>query len=395
MARGWEMLKCSNVTTKKSLTAGLLLFLLLMIPVTSFSTPLKAECSSTDVYERIKCKSDAISGQLEYTSDTAFAAGSRLHGHAKLERLKHINNAKTKAVHGKSRTNKDNFKKFAKNEAQSHKKELGHLIPLTLADDVDENGICDYQSGDKLAKCLAVELDIDGNAQACNPEKKNKGKKDGLECDLFFDGENPEDTQEIADEMEASFDAIESDLIEMNKQLDSVNAQPSAAFNVVKSESTDSCTLPDQTEGLSVAVAALRAVSAALSGAATIYDAASDQTIVLLGNGGNISGTASPLHYAALVGVLAYIITDEIYQAEVSELQAATMACVAQTAGAISELDAKIDALAQLIITSTVAIKSNDNANAAVIRSDIENLRSEMYDLLNTPQGQRESFNGK
>ncbi|MCK4950707.1 MAG: hypothetical protein KAS48_02735 [Gammaproteobacteria bacterium] len=398
----------NKVTVLNSSTVGLIFISLAMISSNGFAVPPgKANCSG-DVYERLKCRSDAISGQLTYTDDMAFAEGTRLSNQITDERRAHISNARIKAENGKSRTNKAKFKKYARNESRSHKDEIGHFMPLSSADDMDANGICDFEEGNEDAECLAVELDEDGATQACNPYKRNKGKSEGLECDVFYDSEDEADVDLVAEEMEANFIAVESDLMQMNEQLDIANAteenisSASSDISVAASETSadGGCEIPDASPGLSEAVAALRTIAATVKGAGTIYDAASDQVFVVLGSGGNIASSATAFHYASLAAEIAYIVTDEVYQAEISALQAATTECVVKSADAIAETGEKIDDVIELlnalqaqILASKIEIKENDDANTSNIQTDIENTRSELSDLLNTPQGKREWFN--
>jgi len=244
------MLNSNKNIIIESITAVVLLISLSIFPSISFSAPGTIECDQIDVYDRIKCKSDAVGDQLLYTSDV-FNTG-KLNQHARPGQLKHINNAKTKAVHEKKITSKERFQKRAKNEAKSRKDTIGQLIVL---DDYNGNGICDYEENEE---CLAVELDEYGDPQACNPYKRNKGKNSGLECDLLYEDVPDDDEFSVAEEMESSLDAIESDLHVMNTQLDIVNdGEPvTTSRDVVYAEAStnDACVFPDQTSGLSDAI---------------------------------------------------------------------------------------------------------------------------------------------
>jgi hypothetical protein len=382
--------------THSIMTAALALgvvsgLLVLGAPSTGLAAPpVKKDCSDPDVFERLKCRHDAIADQLDYTSDTAFAPGSKLEQRTKPTRLGHIRNAKSKGQRARVKNTKGRFKKLAKDEARANR-DAGHLVPLTAADDFDGDGVCDYEQGDKSAKCAAIEVDEFGDLQECNPEKKNKGKgKDGLECDRSYDSqeaatdEEADDMAETAAQGEETYSAVEDDLIEMNEHLDTVNANlPEGSATVFTA--ANGCVFPTLTPGLSEAAAALRALTAAAWGAASIMDSASGQTVVAFGAGGNGRAAAVIVDAVALTAELAYITVEEIANAESAGLQAATMNCVIQVAGDIAELQVQM-------AREHAEIMANDDANTAMIMNQVEEVRAELVRILNTPHGQREQF---
>lgn len=368
------------------------------------AAPPKKDCSDSteypDAFARVKCRHDAVSDQLAYTSDDAFAPGTALHGRVKPSRLAHIGDSGQRGKRAKDKRTPADFKKMAKSEVRGNRKG-GHLVPLTDFDDVippGGDGICDYEQGNDNADCAAIELDEFGDPQACNPKKKNKGKGKpgsdkfaGLECDLAFDPEEAASEDEelemelAAEQLEATFGAVEDDLVEMNEHLDNVNATLPAFAGFAQAAAADPCSPPQPTPGLSEAAAALRGLVAAAQGASAIADSASGQTVVVLGSGGNGRAFATIANAASMVLELAYITLDEIVSAETSALQAATMACVAQVAGQVAALQA-------LMIQQHGEIMANDDANTAAIQTRLNEVEAELSRLLNTPPGRRDDF---
>jgi hypothetical protein len=374
-------------------------------PSAVLAAPLKKECTQSDVYARLECRQAALAEQMEYTSDTVFGEGTKLHQRIKPARLVHIKNAKEKTQRAKMKNTKEAFKRQAKAEAQGNKKG-GHLVPLDdVLDDENGDGICDYEQGNENAKCAAIELDESGNLQECNPKKKNKGKGkgggnpkfEGLECDLFFDSEEAstiseeEDMEEAAEQLDATYSATEDDLVEMNEHLDIVNANLPEGHAAVLT-AANGCDLPELTPGLADAAFALREVHAAVFGAARIAADFGGQDFVAFGFGGNTRTLAIAFDTIALAANIAYITIDEIHKSESGELQSAIMNCVNQTAGEIAALQTQILQLQVLIQQEHEEIMANDNMNTATIVTNLEEVRAELVDLLNTPMGRRDEF---
>jgi len=362
--------------------------------------PSKKTCTQADPFERLTCREEALADQVVYTSDTVFAEGTKLNQRTSPARLVHIKDAKYKALRAKKKHTKETFKRQAKAEAQGNKK-AGHLVPLTDSDDkipVGGDGICDYEQEDSAAKCAAIELDASGSPQACNPEKKNKGKgksKDpnleGLECDLSYDPEvawtdsEEEDMNEGAEQLDATYSATEDNLIEMNVHLDNVNETEGSATVAI---TTNACVVPTVDPKLTQAVTALRYTYAIIFGAARISADWGSQTAVAFGMGGNARTVAVFVDAAALLANIAYITVDAIHNAESGAQQSAIMDCVNQTAGDIAALQAMIQ-------REHGEIKANDNANRDTIMTKLEEARAEVVILLNTPLGQRPTFPAK
>jgi len=375
---------------------GVVGLLTLGVPSVGFAAPEKKDCSGADAFERLKCRHDAVADQLEYTSDAIFADDTKLSKRTKPTRIKHIRNSRAKAQRAKVKNTKEKFRKLAKDEARGNKK-AGYLVPLSSLDDIDDDGICDYEQGNTNAKCAAVELDEFGELQECNPEKKNKGKGnpgqgkfDGLECDLLFDPDEAstdleqDDMEEAAEQMEETYSAVEDDFIEMNTHLEILNQNlPDGSARVMAAE--NGCVLPDLTEGLAEAAAVLRGLTAAGWGAASIMDSATGQTVVVFGTGGNGRAAAVIIDSAALAVELAYITVDEILSAESSALQDATAQCILSVAGDIAALQA-------LMIQQHGDIMANDDANTARLSQQVEEVRAEVVHLMNTPLGRRDDF---
>lgn len=366
--------------------------------------PFKRDCTQQDPFERLECRQAALAEQLEYTADEVYADGTKLHQHTKPARLAHIKNSKKKAQRANKKNKKEFFKRHVKAEIQGNKKG-GHLVPFDdVVDDTNSDGICDYEQGNENAYCAAIELDESGNLQICNPEKKNKGKGkvggnpkfEGLECDLFFDPEEAstiseqEDMEEAAGQLEDTFSAMEDDLIEMNEHLDAVNAIPEESIALLAAES--GCVLPEVDPALADAAFALREVHAALFGAARIAADWGSQAVVAFGFGGNARTVAVFTDAAALAANIAYITVDELHKEQSGELQSAIMNCVHQTAGDIAELKTQLYNLQVIIQKEHQEIINNDDANTDTILTNLEKVRAELVDLLNTPQGRRDAF---
>ena len=359
--------------------------------------PSKKACTQVDPFERLACRQGAIADQVGYTSDTAFAVGTKLHQHTNPARLAHIGNAKGIAQRATKKHTKETFMRQAKAEAQGNKKG-GHLVPLTDLDDTNGDGICDYEQGRVDAKCAAIELDASGNLQECNPGKMNKGKGkggknpnlEGLECDLSYDSEEAwtdseaEDMNEAAEQLDATYSATEDNLIEMNEHLDNVNETvPVGSATVVTA--ANGCVVPTVDPKLTAAVPILRIVHATLFGVARQMADVGGQDFVIFGAGGNTRTIAIAFDTIAAVANLAYITVDEIHKTESGAVQGAIMDCVNQTAGEIASLKA-------LIQLEHGQIKANDNANRDTIMTKLEEIRAEVVNLLNTPLGQRPTF---
>ncbi len=388
-------------------------------PAATAAPPAKADCSSfADVFDRVKCRHDAVADQMAYTADEAFADGTVMRGRAGPERAKHIGNARARGQQSKGRTTKAALKRQAKAEARGNRK-AGHLVPLTAFDDVNDDGICDYEQGDTNAQCAAVELDQFGELQACNPEKKNKGKGkgnprgsgkfDGLECDLAFDPDNAVNTDEAADmeqaaeQMEEAFDAVEDDMIEMNGHLDAINAETPVGFSSLRAAAANGCDIPVFGPAATTAARVLRISAVTVRGVASVQDSVFSQTVVAFGAGGNLRSSASFFDYAAAVVEVAYVIADEIATDQSNQVQAATSACVADVATQVGEVADQLAALQALMAAqhvqiqandnaNTAATQANDNANTAALQARLNEVEAELSRILNTPHGQRESF---
>lgn len=368
--------------------------------------PAKKDCAQQDVFERLVCRQAALTDQIEYTSDTVFAAGTKLNQRMKPARLAQIKNAKAKAQRAKKKNTMDAFKRQAKAESQGNKKG-GHLVPFDDAlDDMDGDGICDYEQGNTSAQCAAIELDMSGNLQVCNPNKKNKGKGkgggnpefEGLECDLFFDSEagstpsEEADINEAAEQLDATYSTTEDNMIEMNEHLDTVNANLPDVSAAAVLAAGNSCMLPGLTPGLADAAFALREIHAVVFGAARIAADYGGQDFVAFGFGGNTRTVAIVFDTIATVANVAYIAIDEENKAENGALQRAISDCVIQSAGEIAALQTQVLALQVLMQDEHSAIMINDNANTATVLSKLEQVRTELIDILNTPLGVREEF---
>ncbi len=371
-----------------SLALAAALGLASIAPVTaSAAPPPKKACTQTDTFERLACRQAALADQVAYTADTAFAQGTRLHGATSPDRVTHIKRAKAAALRAAKIHTKETFKRHAKNETLANQGG-GHLVPLAAADDADGDGICDYEQGVKSARCAAVEPDSNGNLQACNPAKKNKGKGvDGLECDVFVDPETT-DAAEVAaaaEEIDGAYSSTEDNLIELNEQLDVVNASPAPVAVLAAS---DACTIPTVDPNLGLAVHLVRITHATLFGIARGMADIFGQSAF----GFNGRGAAFGFDLAASLANIAYITIDKINSLATAEVQTAIMACVNKSSSDVAELKTQVAQLQALVQQQHLQIQMNDNRNTTLLMGEIESTRRELVDLLNTPQGQRPLF---
>jgi hypothetical protein len=307
--------------------------------------PPNANCPDPDpekpeeVYSRLECRQQGIANQLTYTSDTVFGDGTPLHGRIKPARLAHIKNGANKAERAALKNDAKMFKRLAKAESKGNKgQDLGHLVPLNSDNDKipapDGDGICDYEQGKSSAKCAAIEVDQNGELQECNPKKKNKGKgKDGLECDRFVEDDDEADMVLGAMEMEDTYSAVESNLVEMNIILDDINDTLEEDAVLLNLEN-GSCDIPEVDGGLNAHVMRLREIHAAAFGAARIT---ADVTGTdFLGN--NALWVAAAFDTAALATNIAYLLADSELKSQNAGMQAAIMECTAKTAALVAEL---------------------------------------------------------
>jgi hypothetical protein len=363
--------------------------------------PAPANCDDPDVFARLTCRQAAIAEQAKYTADTAFAEGTVLRMRTDPNRMAYIEGAKAQTRWAKDHNDAASFKRQVKASAKGNAP-AGHLIPLDEYSDLNPpggDGICDYEQGDPEALCAAIELDADGFLQACNPEKKNKGKGgksgnskfDGLECDRFFADEVALSVPEVeaAEQLEASYTAVESNLNEMNGYLDDVNDNvPSEQEAILLFESDEEgCFVPQLTPGLDEWAFGLREVHAVLEGAGNIKADLTGQTVVLFGNGGNVRSGAAIFHSIAMLANIAYIAVDEVNKMESEQQQNAIMDCVNQSAGEVAAVQTEILELRNQLDLAVVALQE---AHQAIQDNDDLNT-AELIRLLHTPEGMRTS----
>ncbi len=384
-----------------SIVVTVLALLIMGAPAPGLAVPpTKADCTGPgfdDVFDRLACRQSAIADQMTYTTDEVFKEGTKLNQSLSPTHIKQIKNAKEKAMRAKRKNNKEFFKRQAKAEARGNK-QAGHLVPFDdLIDDANADGICDYeQEGVGLgtnAQCAAIELDSSGQLQVCNPKKKNKGKGKGnnpkfagLECDRSTDleeaanTEEAEDMKEAAEQLEATYDVAEDNLIEMNEHLDIVNeAAPGPVFAVASG-----CVIPSPTPGLNEAAEGLRYLKASTFGAARVIVDLTGQTAF----GFNARSAGVVADGIAALADIAFIAVDFRRQEDSRALQNAIMDCVVESANQIAALRADVAALKALMQKEHSDIMANDDKNTAkIIQKTVRIIR-----LLNTPQGRREQF---
>jgi hypothetical protein len=375
--------------------------------------PDKVICNSDDVYERLECKQQNIADQLHHTSANVFGPDTKLGENVTPARRMQLNNASIRADRAAVKNNAKVLERQVKAEARGQKgSDLGHLVPLGDEDDFNQDDICDYEQDNHDAECAAIELNDDGELQACNPEKKNKGKGKkgkpkftGLECDRWFESDDGDvDITGAEEDLEGSYSAMEDSLFDMNVILDDVNDDPeeSTASVILGSGETEEnctdgidndddglidgedpdcmgCAIPETNTHLANSVIALRELHATLAGLAGIASAWAGQTVVAAGFGGNTKTAQMPFEVAAAVANIAYIAVDEANKLEAGNMQAAIMDCSAQTANAVAALIDQVAELKDLMQQQHKGIVDNDDENT-----------TEIIQVLNTPHGQRE-----
>jgi hypothetical protein len=358
------------------------------------------------VYDRLKCRHDAVAEQLEFMATAVFNENTPLGKELTRGQLGQVKSAKAKAERSRNKSAKEDFKKLSKGEAKSNKNSC-HLVPFRTQDDLTpKDGICDWEQGIDNALCAAIELDTDGNLQACNPLKKNKGKKkDGvidLECDQICDPEESQTADEEvqmqaeAQAIEASYDAAEDELQDMNNGLENLNHVLSTSPVNSSLATTNSCAEPSTLpEGLAVAASVLRVSAVTAHGVANVAGKGCNQVAVAFGFGGNGSIVCAVLEGAATVVEIAYTVVDEVLKAKTDELQSSTFAC-------LQGMKDSTDAGFAMLSGQHANIMANDNKNTTEITNQIEAVRQELNTkldqailLLNTPLGQRGEFPAK
>lgn len=213
-----------------ALLISLSLLCAVTVSVSLAEPPGKKTCDG-DVFKRLECRHGGVGEQIEFMGGILSDEGGSLSAKLTEGQRGQAKSSKMKSERARLKIKGDNFKKLAKSEAKSNKN-ICHLVPLSNADDSDGDGICDWEQGDSNAECAAIELDENGELQACNPVKKNKGKgKDGLECDQTC---NPEESLTADEEvemqleaqiMEEAYDSLETDMREMNEDLETLNTE--------------------------------------------------------------------------------------------------------------------------------------------------------------------------
>ena len=376
--------QCKNSTLSAALVLAVIFGLVASGTFSAvFAAPPPKEQCTGDVYERLECKQKGLVGQLEYMVEdnlTTRAIGLELSATKK----KVLRSEKTKAQVIKGHVTKDNFKKTVKSIRKNNKKSC-YLVPLNYsADDgypkgIADDGICDWEQGDKTAECAAEEdreLDCDPKLKRPHPNRRVCAQiceTEAAETDM------DEEEQELAQELEESYDAMEDSLIETNEVLEEVNTILENEAVKVRVAINDPCAnIAELPEGLEESVSYLRGAAAAT---ADIHDgvaAYTRQTIVAVavafgfGGGGGGNSSAAGVVTAVIKGVaeMAYVIVDEIVSNRQAEIQKNTFACLQKAVQDISTVQGKTDAIAE----------------------QIELLREEVVRLLCTPQGRRPEF---
>lgn len=364
--------------------------------------PTKASCDQTDIYERLKCKHDGVASQIEFMTGL-FDEGTLLGDKLTTGQRGQMRGMKMKTDRSKNKNGAKDFKKLAKSEAKSNKNAC-YRVPLTAQDDVNNDGVCDYDQGDSNARCAAIDLDDDNSKQACNPLKKNKGKgQDGLECDQICNADEAvTDAERLEMEAEAApmdqaYGSLEGELHKVNGDLEELNAaSPQALVSLSAQTVPSGCEAPATTPGLDLAAGILRQVSVTARGLAGMSGTGCEQTAVALGFGGNGSVVCLVFETAASILEIAYTTVDEILKTEESALQSSTLSCLQKTAGSIDSGFATLYTqhadIKRNDDNNAASIKNNSNANTAAIMERINQLRNELVTILSTPQGQRVQF---
>jgi hypothetical protein len=367
--------------------------------------PAKRDCGSpglpgqdSDVYARLKCKQEGLVLQLEHMVDsnlTQGAIGLELTDRQK----KMMRSERSKAKLLDRQVGAGAFKSVSKGIRKGNRKSCG-LVPLD-GHDLNLNGLCEPD----LGEACAAEEDL---TLECNPKlnRPNPGKN-GLVCAqvceaeaALSDDEEEEDVQEVAQDLEATYDAMEDGLTEMNETLEDVNIileNDTAAFRLSSGPCADIEPLPP---GLAESNVVLRHTAGILVSVARVTAAWSRQTIVavVLGNGGggNSSGLGSIPATVAGVAQEASLIVDDIVSARRRKLQDQTFACLQKAIDDIKAVGGKVDAATTLIETKldrnqqeTIDTRDALSGQMEQVRAELAAKLEEAILLLNTPHGLR------
>jgi hypothetical protein len=364
-----------------------------------FAAPPPKEQCTGDVYERLECKQKGLVKQLEYMVDDNLTSDRPIGEALSASKKKALRSAKTKAQVIKGHVTKDNFKKTVKSIRKNNKKSC-YLVPLNdSADDgypkgIADDGICDWEQGDKTAECAAEEdreLDCDPKLKRPHPNRRVCAQiceTEAAETDM------DEEEQELAQELEESYDAMEDSLIETNEVLEEVNTILENEAVKVRVAINDPCAnIAELPEGLEESVSYLRGAAAAT---ADIHDgvaAYTRQTIVAVavafgfGGGGGGNSSAAGVVTAVIKGVaeMAYVVVDEIVSNRQAEIQKNTFACLQEAVQDIAAVEGKVDANAMMLLNEIMAART-------ALSEQIELMREEIVRLLCTPPGRRPEF---
>jgi hypothetical protein len=375
--------------------------LLLCVTTGSWAAPAKKSCDDPDVYSRIKCKQDGLVVQMEHMVDenlTKGATGLKVTEHQK----QMMKNGKAKARLLQKHTRTDDFKSVVKGIAKRNKDDGCDWIPLI---DDNENGICDWPE----EECEAENYP----GERCDPRaKKDNTNSERYVCaevctlesssaqySLMEAGVAEEvEMEEVALDLEDTYDVLEDNLIESNETLEAFNALLDSRL-IATSLSSDPCdNIAPLPEGFEISSHLLRVASALARAIYNAVESSTRQTVVGVafgfGGGGNTSAVGFFVATVAGIAEQGYIAVDAIVSEKQSELQGNTFSCLQEAVSGIAAVDGKVDASATMTQEKIIEAKEELSEQMAEFKQEMRTMLDNAISLLNTPQGQRADFSG-
>jgi hypothetical protein len=306
--------------------------------------------------------------------------------------------AKVRLLHKHVRT--DDFKSAVKGMAKRNKAEGCDWVPLS---DDNDNGICDWPEEECEAKNFPDEI-CDPRATKDHPKSERYICKEICTAEsswaevssMAAEEREKAELDEVAQDLEDTYDALEDNLIETNETLEAFNEILGGEL-VAARLSNDPCDNIDPLpEGLDVKRHVLR-VAGAL--AHVMYEQAASgfcQTVVGVafgfGGGGNACSLGLIVATAAGIVEQAYIAVDAIVSEKQGELQDNTFLCLQEAVSNIKAVDGKVDASAAKTQEEIKSAKEELSGQMEVFKQEMKDKLEQAIVLLNTPQGQRPGF---
>jgi hypothetical protein len=373
---------------------------------TQWGRPAPGE-NDPNVFDRLTCKQQGLVNQLGYMVDNSLTQGP-VSGPL-TQGQKHLAiNARTRAAAAHLNSNRDAFRILSKAErkASAPGKDCV-LVELTGNGD----GVCDPDPPANET-CAST----DDPPVACDPTLKHPNPKKQVLCAQICESAAAQETaaeslaeQQIARNLEDSYDALEEDTRAMNEKLDALGVElTQAESRVGPLQSGDSCAaIEELPSALSTAAGVLRIAAVTTRGIADIANAACGQTIVGVavaagfggGGGGNGSVACIVVETAASLVAIAHTTVDIILNEAQDALNEQTFDCLRQAILDIAGVKGDLDASTALITNrldrnhqETISTRQALAGQMQQVRDELAQMLREAIALLNMPQGLREEF---